>query len=178
MLDKICNVPCLLFPTIVKMNSDKAEKEAQTGRQFELSVLMFKVDGCSCCGITQQPHHIDPFYPKDSPLPKNHLNAKFYDAWGCNCFHSYQCQQFYGANLGTIMADFKLLHNNVSPGDAFICGVAGAAPNAKLCHGCCFSTRNVMMGKSVMVSIFISTLYPHSSGWMFPLIFLYYLQFF
>jgi hypothetical protein len=136
MVEEIGRAPCLPYPSIVKMDGALAEKEAEAGRRFELSMLMFKVDACSCCGITQ-PHHIDPFFPKESPLPKYHLNTKYYDAWECNCWPSCNGQQFYGSNRPNMMAAFKSLHNNVSP-DVFICGRAGASPNAKLCHDCCF----------------------------------------
>jgi hypothetical protein len=135
-LDEIRCAPSLPFPSIVHMDSDMAAKESECGRRFELSMLMFKVDTCSCCGITQ-PHHIDPFYPKESPLPKYHLNAKYYDAWECNCIESCHGQQFYGVKRPTLMAAFKSLHNNLTP-DVFICGVAGAPPNAKLCQDCYF----------------------------------------
>jgi hypothetical protein len=135
-VEEIGRSPSLPFPSIVKMDDGLAEKEAEAGRRFEVSMLMFQVDTCSCCGITQ-PHHIDPFYPKESPLPRYHLNTKYYDAWECNCFNVCHGQQFYGANRPNMMEAFKSLHDNMPP-DLFICGIAGAPPNARLCHDCCF----------------------------------------
>lgn len=142
-----CNVPnaiihqlkenaYLPYPSVVRMDENAAKYQADMGRRFEVSLLMFKIHCCSCCGLTR-PYHADPLYPKESPLPKLHFNIKYYDAWECNCLEACKGQQFYGVNRPVMISAFKSLHNNIPP-DVFICGIAGTSPNAKLCHDCYF----------------------------------------
>ena len=75
-IEDLSNNPCLLaYPSVVKMDNKNSVQEAKVGRYFEVSMIMSKVDSCSCCGFTQ-PYNVDQFYP-------NHLNAKYYEAWEC-----------------------------------------------------------------------------------------------
>lgn len=133
-IDQVKETSFLPYPSIVKVDDERAKNEARVGRRFEVSMLMFSIDCCSCCGFTQ-PNHKDPFFPKESPLPRYHLTTKYYDAWECNCHHACKGQQFYGANRPLMMAAFRSLHNNEPP-DKVIAGIEGAPPNAKLCHEC------------------------------------------
>jgi hypothetical protein len=124
----------LPFPSIVKMDVEASKVQAEAGCRFEVSMLMYLIDCCSCCGFTQ-PCHKDPFFPNESPLSKIHLNTKFYDAWECNCWQACKGQQFYGAKRPLMIEAFQSLHDNVSP-DVFITGEEGATPNATLCNDC------------------------------------------
>lgn len=135
-INEIKENPCLPYPSVVKMDEGAAKYQAEVGRRFEISLLMFKIKCCSCCGLTQ-PYHSNPFHPKESPLPKLHFNTKYYDAWECNCLEACRGQQFYGANRPVMISVFKSLHNNITP-DVFICGIPGTSPNATLCHECYF----------------------------------------
>jgi len=137
----------LPYPSIVKMDTNTPEFHAHVGRRFEVSLLMYKVDTCSCCGITQ-PYHSDPMYPKESPLPKAHYNNRYYDAWECNCMGACKGQQFFGVKRTLMISAFKSMHDNVPP-NLFICGIAGAPPNAKLCHNCYFEYNKPSLGDDI-----------------------------
>jgi hypothetical protein len=148
-LNQLKNNPALPYPSIVKMDTNASQVHADIGRRFEVSLLMYKVDTCSCCGITQ-PYHSDPFYPKESPLPKAHFNKKYYDAWECNCLGPCHGQQFFGVKRTLMISAFKALHNNIPP-DVFICGIAGAPPNAKLCQHCYWEYNKPTLGDDISI---------------------------
>ena len=124
------------YPTAVHMSDDAKQKHAQHGRRWELSMLLYDVQQCSCCGRVQ-PCHVDPCFPKasDVPFSRKHLMNTYHTAWHCSCDGLCKGSQFYASTRTTVMRQFKLNHGGQTPQE--VLGLAAhAPPNATLCKKC------------------------------------------
>ena len=55
--------------SITPISQESIEKHILCGRRFDVSMLMYSVNSCSCCGRTE-PVHLDPEFPSDAPFER------------------------------------------------------------------------------------------------------------
>ena len=122
------------YPSPVRMDEVAVKKHVAMGRRAELSLLMYEVAACGCCGSVK-PHHCDPDFPDSAPLSRMHLMNKSHDAWHCTCKEYCKGSQFYASRRHTVMHHYKSNHNQLGPGE-----YGEAHPNTvfktSLCHKC------------------------------------------
>lgn len=120
------------LPTAKPMDQPMRRASADQGRQFEVSMTLFRVDTCSCCGVSL-PVHQDSNVPTTVPhFRQRHLNKKFHPAWHCTCQDVCQGGQFYSVSRSTHEAWFNSKHSCSSPGTFLDL----SSPNALLCADC------------------------------------------
>ena len=89
------------YPNITVMSESSLRRHAIFGRRFELSMLLFQVQKCSCCGRVE-PTHIDPLFPTDSiPFKRTHFYKNFHPAFMCDCLEVCRGEQYYSYNRPT-----------------------------------------------------------------------------
>jgi hypothetical protein len=133
------------FPTLKPMDKDARDKQALYGRTFELSMLMFDVKKCSCCGSTV-PCNVDPLVVSmnaGKPFRLKHFRAAFHPAWHCQCDAFCRGGQFFSATRPKEMRLFSDKHGGHSPAQQL--GVD--APNALLCHSCYNSGDDLQLAR-------------------------------
>jgi len=138
------------YPTAMAMSQVSKSRHVLSGRRFEISMLMYDVKQCSCCGRTQ-PGHVDPYFPKDVPFDWKHLMNKTHSAWHCTCDGFCKGSQFYGAKKRTEINLFQTKHGGETPWDFL--GVDKNEPNAILCDACYYEIES----KDVQGKIYNST---------------------
>ena len=127
------NAP-LPYPSAIKMSEEAKERHVLNGRRFELSMLMYEVKMCTCCGRVQ-PGHVDPDFPKQGvPFEKKHLVNSSHQAWHCNCNAFCQGSQFYGVKKRSEIQYYKQKHDGQPPW--IVLGLDQQSPNAVLCNSC------------------------------------------
>lgn len=91
----ILNNDPLAYPTVANMTKGSLIHHKISGRRFEMSMLMFEMKSCDCCGRVE-PQHVDPLLcTEDMPFQRTFYHKNFFDAYGCNCEKICGCQQFY-----------------------------------------------------------------------------------
>jgi len=121
------------FPTASGMKESAKKKHAIYGRRFEISLLMYEVDKCTCCGRVQ-PGHIDPDFPNNTPFERQHLMNVYHEAWHCNCNGFCKGSQFYATKKKSEISLFKTKHNGKTPWEFL--SLNKNHPNAVLCDYC------------------------------------------
>ena len=58
--------------SITPISQENIEKHTLCGRRFDVSMLMYAVQSCSCCGRTE-PVHLDPEFPNNAPFERKHF---------------------------------------------------------------------------------------------------------
>ena len=58
------------YTSITPISSESKKKHTICGRRFDVSMMMFSVHTCDCCGVTM-PFHKDRYYPKDATFEKS-----------------------------------------------------------------------------------------------------------
>ena len=124
------------YPTAVKMSDEAIDKHVRWGRRFEISMRLYKVHQCDCCGRTQ-PGHMDSNFcndPKNDPPPfeQKHLTTKYIPVWRCNCWGFCKGTQFYSQQKPTHTRVFKENHQGQTPSQF----LGTQQPNAILCDKC------------------------------------------
>ena len=143
-LFNVCNVPLNVIddirnndpkahPAICNISNDSVEKHAMCSRRFEISMLMFSLEQCSCCGRTQ-PYHQDYQYPKDAPFERKHFILKYHKAWECNCDDYCNGSQFYSHKRRSSLCKYRETHNGLNPWEYL--GFDKNEHNASLCNTC------------------------------------------
>ena len=79
-LDNIMNNDPKPHASITPISQEKIDKPIICGRRFDVSILMFSVKNCSCCGRTE-PVHLDPDFPTDAPFQRKHFVHRYMKAW-------------------------------------------------------------------------------------------------
>jgi hypothetical protein len=125
----------LPYPSAVKMNEKAINNHVICGRRFEISMMLYDVRKCHCCGRVQ-PCHTDTLYDKHSPSPppfkSQHLVNKHHKAWHCQCWGFCKGSQFFADAKSTHIAEFKHLHGGLHPKQFF----NDSQPNAWICNTC------------------------------------------
>ena len=100
------------YPNVTVMSESSLRRHAIHGRRFELSMLLFQVQKCSCCGRVE-PTHIDPLFPTNSiPFKRTHFYKNFHPAFMCDCDEVCHGEQFYSYNRPT-QKDWYNQHHSV-----------------------------------------------------------------
>ena len=115
------------YPSVSPIHSRMLHRHAIAGRRFEISMLLFKVLKCSCCGVVM-PSHSDPLFPtKNIPFERTHFYKNFHPAYKCTCSGVCKGEQFYSFNRPTHKEWFLQHHDNQ---------VFPDTPNVLLCTSC------------------------------------------
>ena len=123
------------YPTIVPMDHKTVSRHVFFGRRFEISMLMFDVCGCSCCGHVE-PYHCDPNYnihARVEPIKRRHFTQRWFFAWHCTCREVCGGSQFYSNTRPNHLKWYKETHR-MDPWQKL--GISEDAPNAVLCKSC------------------------------------------
>jgi len=122
------------YPSAINMSEEAKKKHVLSGRRFEISMLLFKVEMCSCCGRVQ-PGHVDPAFPKEGvPFERKHLVNSYHPAWHCECNDFCQGSQFYAQRKKSEIDFYKEKHQGRPPW--IVLGLNQQSPNAVLCNLC------------------------------------------
>ena len=122
------------YPSAVKMSEASKMKHVLSGRRFEVSMLLYDVQMCSCCGRVQ-PGHVDPAFPKEGvPFERKHLVNSYHSAWHCACNEFCGGSQFYAQQKNTEIEFYKSKHEGRPPWS--VLDLEQQSPNAVLCNFC------------------------------------------
>ena len=143
-LTQDCKVPNLImnhlknndpkpYPSITPMTMKNMDHHVLCVRCFDVSMLMFSVYQCNCCGVTI-PLHRDTFSPKDAPFDRKHLNETFFKAWHCQCDKYCKGSQFFSHKKGSSIKIYRDNHDGLSPWEYL--SRDKKDPNAVLCNKC------------------------------------------
>ena len=121
------------YPCPVNMDSTAAKDHVVHGRRHEVSMFLYVVDQCECCGKVQ-PGHVDPIFPDHPTFERQHLVNKYHRVWRCTCDGFCKGSQFYPSQKPTVINKYKLHHGNRAPWDYM--SVEKEDPNAIICHKC------------------------------------------
>ena len=134
-LSQFKNTHPLPYPSAVKMNDKAIYNHVVCGRRFEISMMLYDVHKCHCCGRAQ-PCHTDTLYDKHSPTPppfkSQHLVNKHHKAWHCRCWGLCKGSQFFADTKPTHIAEFQRFHDGQHPKEFF----NDSQPNAWICNTC------------------------------------------
>jgi hypothetical protein len=119
------------FPTGVHMSGESVSKHVRLGRRFEMSMMMFAVDKCDCCGVVK-PRHSDPAFPSEVIFSRKVFMNKIHKAYHCICDGICRGSQFYSANRPTHIEWYRGKHNGMNPMEC----IGIDQPNALLCNNC------------------------------------------
>ena len=123
------------YPTYVSMEGEMKKKHVTLGRRFEMSLLMYNVNRCDCCGSVK-PQQKDTAYPKDSLLQNNVMfSNKMYAAYHCQCNGVCNGSQFYSPSKRNQMEWYATNHNGNNPWDVNQ-NITEGTTNATLCESC------------------------------------------
>ena len=122
------------YPTAVKMNPAAIEKHVVQGRRSEISLLLYDVHKCDCCGRVQPGHSDSNFINKDRPPPfkRKHLMNMHRKAWHCKCWGFCKGSQFYSPKKPTHMDEYRRNHHGQDPSTFLDL----EEENAWLCNNC------------------------------------------
>jgi hypothetical protein len=118
-IDEVKNTKPRPYPSAVKMNPQAVDKHVLSGRRTEISLMLYNIHKCKCCGRVQ-PSHIDStFVDKDKspPLKIEHLVNKHYRVWHCNCWGFCKGSQFFSNVKDMHINEYKRNHNGNHPSD-------------------------------------------------------------
>ena len=132
-IDAILNNYPRPYPCPLKMDSIAANDHVVNGRRHEVSMLLYAVDQCECCGKVQ-PGHVDPIFPEHPTFERKHLMNKYHRVWQCNCDEFCKGSQFYPTQKPIVLKKYKLHHGNRAPWEYM--SVEKEDPNAVICHKC------------------------------------------
>ena len=124
----------LPYPSAVKMNDNATTNHVVCGRRFEISMMLFDVQKCHCCGRVQ-PCHMDSLFdnsPSPPPFNRQHLVNKLHKAWHCTCWGFCNSSQFFAAAKPSHITEFKRNHNGLHPKEV----LHVSEPNAWICNSC------------------------------------------
>ncbi len=122
------------YPSPVHMASASIDKHVRTGRRAEISMSLYGVNMCSCCGSVK-PNHEDPLFPKDAPFQRMHLLNKSHHAWHCACMEYCKGSQFYASERSSVMSWYKEKHGGLTPSE-YELNNNGKVTEVSLCHKC------------------------------------------
>ena len=128
------------YPCITPMSDSSKVRHAILGRRIEVSLLLYQVYQCDCCGRVE-PTHIDPEvqYPKNIVFSRSHFLNNVHEAHHCNCKELCRGSQFFSLMKTTQTDWFNQKHKNVpilnrrSDPTAYLC---------KVCHSECSGKHN------------------------------------
>ena len=120
-------------PSITLMSMENMEHQALCGRRFDVSMLMYSIHTCDCCGVTM-PLHRDPYFPKDAPFDRKHFIKSYYKSWHCTCNGYCNGSQFYSYKRGKNLNHYRAMHDGLYPWDYL--NKNEKDPNALLCKKC------------------------------------------
>ncbi len=139
------------------MNPLAVDKHVLSGRRTEISLMLYNVHKCKCCGRVQ-PSHIDStFVDKDKspPFKREHLINKHYRVWHCNCWGFCKGSQFFSNVKDTHINEYNCNYNGHHPRDFLHL----QEPNAWMCNKCYnnkISSSQVQTGCKYYICISIS----------------------
>ena len=116
------------YPNITPMSDASLSRHSICGRRFELSMLLFNVNQCTCCGRIE-PMHIDPLFPSnpiDVPFERTHFKNNFHAAYLCKCADICKGGQFYSFGRPSQKMWYEMAHKRKLPKES----------NALLCQAC------------------------------------------
>ena len=133
-IQKIKNTQPLPYPSAVKMNASAIEKHVVCGRRLDISLMLYDLHKCQCCGRVQPGHSDSTFVDKNysPPFKSQHLVNKHWRVWQCNCWGYCKGSQFFSDKKPTHMEVFKQHHMGQHPTDF----LNESLPNAWVCNTC------------------------------------------
>ena len=128
------NTQPLPYPSAVKMNDQAIQKHVLCGRRLEISLMLFDVHKCQCCGRVQPNHDDSTFVDKNysPPFKSQHLANRHWRVWHCTCWGFCKGSQFFSDAKPTHIEEFKQHHNGQHPKDF----LDVSQPNAWMCNTC------------------------------------------
>jgi len=128
------NVP-RAYTTSVNLLPEVMQNHVTQGRRFELSMLLFTVGQCSCCGRVQ-PGNIDERDNRkyEPPFEQKALINICKPAWHCSCRDFCKGSQFYAQLNKKQLQVYQTHHDGKSPWE--VMGLPQDQPNALLCSKC------------------------------------------
>ena len=128
------NTQPLPYPSAVRMNDQAIEKHVRCGRRLEISLMLYEVHKCECCGRVQPSHNDSTFVDKNNspPFKSQHLVNKHWRVWHCKCWGYCNGSQFFSDAKPTHIEAFKQHHIGLHPKDFLNL----SAPNSWLCNTC------------------------------------------
>ena len=105
----------LPYPSLKPMDKTQLSKHAVWGRRFELMLMHFTVEQCSCCGITK-PHASDPWYPTKGVgnFQRDSLTEGFKSVHACRCTEECGGLQFYASSKPKEKAYYSYTHGGLA----------------------------------------------------------------
>ena len=92
--DTLISAPPRPYPTMRPMDKDARCKHAVHGCAFEMSMMLFDVFMCDCCGRILVNHN-DPKLPNVEGFHLNHFKNPSHPAYFCNCARHCRGGQFF-----------------------------------------------------------------------------------
>ena len=149
-LSKDCEVPSYIinaikdndpkpYPSITPITHQSKLKHAICGRRFDVSMMMYNVQTCDCCGFTM-PFHKDRFYPNDATFEKKHFNKAYYKAWHCSCDAYCKGSQYYASKQTSSIKNYEANHNGLAPWEFL--NLPKNETNAIICSKCNIEIRS------------------------------------
>ena len=132
-LDNIMNNDPKPYASITPISQENIEKHTICGRRFDVSMLMYSVNSCSCCGRTE-PVHLDPEFPSNAPFERKHFIHRYMKAWHCKCNEYCKGSQFYSYLRRSSLGIYRDMHNGLNPWE--VMNLNQNEPNALLCFLC------------------------------------------
>ena len=132
-LDDIQNNDPKPHPSVTPITIEREDLHALCGRRFDLSMMMYSIHSCDCCGITK-PLHRDRYYPDNAIFERKHFIQSFYKAWHCTCDGYCKEDQFYGSKQRSSIKLYRDNHNGLAPWEFL--KVSKKETNAILCRKC------------------------------------------
>ena len=122
------------FSSMVQMEAEAKEKHALLGRRFEMLLLSFNINRCTCCGVVK-PQHDDLLFPFNTAMEQNILiSHKMHPAIECTCDGICNGSQFYSVNKPSQIKWYREYHNNRLPSE--VMNFPSDVANALLCTKC------------------------------------------
>ena len=123
------------FSSMVHMEEEAKEQHALLGRRFEMSLVSFNVNRCSCCGVVKPQHNDVLLFPTESPMEqKTLISHKMHPAVHCTCNGICKGSQFYSVNKPTQIKWYIDHHNGRLPSE--VMHFPPNSVNAELCTMC------------------------------------------
>ena len=82
------NTQPLPYPSAVMMNDQATQKHVICGCCLEISLMLYDVHKCQCCGRVQPSHNDSTFVDKNKspPVKSQHLVNRHWRVWHCKCW--------------------------------------------------------------------------------------------
>ena len=132
-VDDIKNNDPKPHPSVTPITIEREDLHALCGRRFDLSMMMFSIHSCDCCGITK-PLHRDRYYPDNAIFERKHFIQSFYKAWHCTCDGYCKGDQYYGSQQRSSIKLYRDNHNGLAPWEFL--NLSKKETNALLCKKC------------------------------------------